>query len=94
MMYVRGNPRDYDEWERMGNYNWAYEDVLPYFKKSEKNADPDVLHHYSEYHGTTGYQPVGRFPYADSNVHAIIDAWNELGKIFGCHRPSHHFGIC
>lgn len=35
MMYVRGNPRDYDEWKEMGNDEWDYENVLKFFKKSE-----------------------------------------------------------
>lgn len=35
MLYVRGNPQDFNEWESFGNPGWGYEDVLPYFKKSE-----------------------------------------------------------
>ena len=35
MVYVRGNPLDYDTWAQFGNRGWAYEGVLPYFKKSE-----------------------------------------------------------
>lgn len=35
MLYVRGQPLDYDTWSQLGNSGWSYEDVLPYFKKSE-----------------------------------------------------------
>lgn len=35
MLYVRGQPLDYDKWSQLGNRGWSYQDVLPYFKKSE-----------------------------------------------------------
>lgn len=35
MLYVRGQPLDYDTWAQLGNRGWSYESVLPYFKKSE-----------------------------------------------------------
>ena len=35
MLYVRGNPLDYDTWSQFGNRGWSYEHVLPYFRRSE-----------------------------------------------------------
>jgi choline dehydrogenase len=49
MMYVRGNPHDYDHWQELGNPGWSYQDVLPYFKKSEHQQRGA-----SEYHGVDG----------------------------------------
>src|SRR5579884_1020061 len=37
MMYVRGNRADYDAWARDGASGWSYDEVLPYFKRSEDN---------------------------------------------------------
>jgi len=39
MIYARGNPQDYDVWAAMGAAGWSYEDVLPYFIKSENNRN-------------------------------------------------------
>ena len=39
MVYVRGNARDYDDWAASGCMGWSYEDVLPYFIKSETNQN-------------------------------------------------------
>ncbi|RFP13661.1 GMC family oxidoreductase [Duganella sp. BJB475] len=38
MVYIRGLRRDYDEWAALGNQGWSYDEVLPYFKRSEDNA--------------------------------------------------------
>ena len=40
MVYTRGVAHDFDRWAELGNYNWSYEAVLPYFKKSEHMTDP------------------------------------------------------
>jgi choline dehydrogenase-like flavoprotein len=49
MVYIRGHRRDYDQWASLGNTGWSFADVLPYFKRSEDNADFD-----GEYHGKGG----------------------------------------
>jgi choline dehydrogenase len=41
MIYVRGQPLDYDTWSQLGNRGWSYESVLPYFKKSENYESSD-----------------------------------------------------
>ncbi len=56
MLYVRGNRRDYDGWAGQGNPGWSYDDVLPYFKKSEDNKNPSLAN--TKYHGKGGYQTV------------------------------------
>ena len=45
MCYVRGTPRDYDEWAALGASGWHWDAVLPYFRRSEANArGADQLH--------------------------------------------------
>jgi len=38
MIYMRGHRDNYDQWRDLGNDGWGYDDVLPYFKRSENNA--------------------------------------------------------
>lgn len=75
MAYVRGNKEDYNDWAKLGNKGWSYEDVLPYFIKSEHNEQIS-----NEYHGQGGLLNVtfaNRFdtPFSD----AFVEACDESG---------------
>src|ERR1700740_1162490 len=45
MVYIRGHRADYEQWASLGNAGWSYADVLPYFKRSEDNAEFDAPYH-------------------------------------------------
>jgi choline dehydrogenase len=49
MVYIRGQPQDYDDWVAAGCKGWSYEDVLPYFRKAENNSRLA-----GRFHGTEG----------------------------------------
>lgn len=49
MVYTRGHPSDYDHWQSLGNIGWSFQDMLPYFKKSENQEN-----HHNEFHGRGG----------------------------------------
>jgi choline dehydrogenase len=55
MLYVRGHPRDYDEWRQLGAEGWSYADVLPYFRKAEGSWRGDT-----KFHGGSGPTGVSR----------------------------------
>lgn len=45
MVYVRGRPEDFEDWKAMGNTGWGWDDVLPYFRKSEDFDGGETSHH-------------------------------------------------
>ena len=45
MIYIRGQAADYDHWRQLGNMGWSWDDVLPYFKKSEHRQGEAGEHH-------------------------------------------------
>lgn len=51
MIYIRGHRADYDGWAGAGCTGWGYDDVLPYFRRSEGNSRPDID---ARFHGTKG----------------------------------------
>jgi len=67
MVYFRGQPKDFDDWEAAGNKGWGYRDVLPYFIRSEDNG----TFRNSPYHGTGGPMSV-----------IDIEQYNPLNKTF------------
>lgn len=78
MLYVRGNRRDYDSWAQLGNYGWSYDDVLPYFIKSEDNRNPYLAE--SPYHGVGGYLTIQESPYKTPLATAFVEGGVELGN--------------
>ncbi|XP_071550300.1 glucose dehydrogenase [FAD, quinone] isoform X1 [Panulirus ornatus] len=78
MLYVRGNRRDYDQWEALGNPGWAFHHVLHYFKKSEDNRNPYIARNV-EYHGTGGYLTVQEAPWRTPLATAFVQAGVEMG---------------
>jgi choline dehydrogenase len=75
MAYVRGSYADYDEWAALGNQGWSYEDVLPYFLRSEHNEDIS-----NDYHGKNGLLNVTYAKYFQTPfAQAFVDACDEVG---------------
>jgi|AntRauTorcE11898_2_1112593.scaffolds.fasta_scaffold00015_29 choline dehydrogenase len=74
MIYARGQPADYDHWGALGNDGWAYEDVLPYFKRAEHNERGS-----SEYHGTGGPRNVADLQSPNELSETFIEAGGAVG---------------
>ncbi|MEM6342483.1 MAG: GMC family oxidoreductase N-terminal domain-containing protein [Bacteroidota bacterium] len=81
MAYIRGHKLDYQEWADLGNPGWDFESVLPYFTRSEDNAQFD-----NHYHGKNGPLHVGhtsfRSPYADAFIESALKSGVEANDDF------------
>lgn len=77
MLYVRGNRHDYDNWRDLGNTGWSYEDVLPYFLKSEDNQNTDLLK--TNYHSSGGLLTIDDLPWHTSFTDIFLESGKELG---------------
>ena len=74
MAYQRGNPADYDGWAKLGNEGWAWDDVLPYFKKSQNQERGE-----SECHGVGGELNIADFRDLNPLSIAFVEAAQEAG---------------
>lgn len=73
MLYVRGHPRDYDEWADLGAEGWNWDAVLPFFKLSEGNVrGGDALH------GGEGPLQVAEQSEPRPITHAFIEAGAQM----------------
>ena len=74
LLYVRGQPEDYDRWRQMGNAGWSWDDVLPLFKRAEDQERGE-----DDFHGAGG-------PLAVSDMRLrrpICDAWVAAAQNVG-----------
>ena len=70
MVYIRGQREDYDGWSAMGNNGWSYDEVLPYFKRSEHKAEGA-----DDWHGYGG--PLWVENFADDQKMDLADIFIE-----------------
>jgi 5-(hydroxymethyl)furfural/furfural oxidase len=78
-MANRGAPTDYNEWEARGATGWNWNEVLPFFKKVERDLDFD-----GPYHGNDGRIPVRRIPQEHWTKHsqAFAEGFKQAGHQF------------
>ena len=89
MIYVRNSPADYDTWAEMGADGWTFNDVLPYFLKSEDSQ----LGIDSKYHSTGGPLTVSYPSYSTVAAKAFVEAGRELGYRVGDYNGESPFGF-
>ena len=81
MIYVRGNRADYDEWAADGAEGWSYDEVLPYFKRSEDNERGEDM-----FHGAGGPMSVSdsraMSPLIETMIEASVLAGHEHNPDF------------
>ncbi|HEY1299911.1 MAG TPA: GMC family oxidoreductase N-terminal domain-containing protein [Stellaceae bacterium] len=74
LIYIRGQPEDFDHWAQLGNRGWGWDDVLPYFKQAE-NWQGEA----GEWHGTGGFLTTSPMSEQPAACRAIIAAAQEIG---------------
>jgi choline dehydrogenase len=79
LVYIRGNPEDFEHWQELGARGWGYRDVLPYFKRAERREEGG-----DRYRGAAG-QLRTRYGTASNPLHA---AWLQAAVEAGYPRSS------
>jgi choline dehydrogenase len=74
MIYVRGQPEDFDHWGQLGNRGWSWDDVLPYFKKAEDWEGGD-----DAFHGSGGPLLTSHTADKPALCQVMIEAGKEIG---------------
>lgn len=77
MLYARGNKKDFDIWEQLGNSDWSYDKILKYFKKSEDMRIPEYIN--DPYHGKNGYLSIEYFRYRQPLYKYFLGAVEDMG---------------
>ena len=78
MLYVRGNPADFDGWAQMGCRGWSFDNVLPFFRKSEHYVQGGD----QEYRGRGGPLRVEDYRTILSLTHHFVEAAKQVGFAF------------
>ena len=77
MIYIRGQREDYERWAALGNDDWGYEQVLPFFRRAERNERLN-----DRYHGSDGAMNVTEQVQHNELSKAFVRAAQELGVPF------------
>lgn len=80
LIYLRGNDKDYKNWEKLGNPSWGWNDVLHYFKKSEnQGVSHFLLDEHAKYHQEGGEMKLNYLLSAEDIKDIFIEAGKEKG---------------
>lgn len=90
MIYTRGNKVDYDRWAAAGNAGWSYDEVLPYFKKSER---ANIALHDSGFHGYNGYLNVEDVAHRSRVLEPFLRGAQQIGHKFLDYNGKDQFGF-
>ncbi|CAG2133755.1 Alcohol dehydrogenase [acceptor] [Cupriavidus yeoncheonensis] len=78
MVYIRGHRHDYDQWQQLGCEGWGYDDVLPYFRRSETNQR-STMGHADPLRGDSGPLHVGDLRSPNVFSRRFVDAARQAG---------------